>query len=379
MLSFRIAARFLRKSPVQSFLIVAGIAIGIGVQVFLGSLIIGLQENLVDQTVGGRSQVTIEPRIKGGTVIWSKDVRNAIGSEPEITTQVPVRTFSALLTSGVNTMPLQFTGGDIERLDTIYNLTGRTVAGKATLTGRDIIIGKNLAEEYAIRPADDLQIVLPDGTIRNVTISAVVDLGSAAANTTLAFMPRGLSRLILNQPDEAFSEIQTQVKDVFKSADVAASLRKKPALAEYSVTEWQAQNGDLLTALRSQSSSSYTIQFFVLLAVALGIASTLAISAVQKTRQIGILKAMGMRDRQAGRIFFWQAATLGVIGSGLGVAIGVGIIWLFSTYAGTFTFTPKVWFTALSFVIGVLVAVLSSLIPSRRTAKLDPIEVIQGG
>ena len=56
------------------------------------------------------------------------------------------------------------------------------------------------------------------------------------------------------------------------------------------------------------------IQVFVLVAVALGIASTLAISAVQKTRQIGILKAMGMKDRQSGRIFLWQALILGVVG-----------------------------------------------------------------
>ena len=75
------------------------------------------------------------------------------------------------------------------------------------------------------------------------------------------------------------------------------------------------------------------IQFFVLVAVALGIASTLAISAVQKTRQIGILKAMGMRDRQSGRMFLWQALILGVSGAAVGVAAGLGLIALFSFLA----------------------------------------------
>ncbi len=149
------------------------------------------------------------------------------------------------------------------------------------------------------------------------------------------------------------------------------------------MTEWQAQNADLLSALQSQSSSSYMIQFFVLVAVALGIASTLAISAVQKTRQIGILKAMGMRDRQSGRIFLWQALILGVSGAAVGVAAGLGLIALF-TFLGRnseslFPITPQVGFVVISFVVGVLVAVVSSLIPSRRTSKLDPIEVIQGG
>ena len=149
------------------------------------------------------------------------------------------------------------------------------------------------------------------------------------------------------------------------------------------MTEWQAENADLLSALQSQSSSSYMIQFFVLVAVALGIASTLAISAVQKTRQIGILKAMGMKDRQSGRIFLWQALILGVSGAAVGVAAGLGLIALF-TFLGRdseslFPITPQVGFVVISFVVGVLVAVVSSFIPSRRTSKLDPIEVIQGG
>jgi lipoprotein-releasing system permease protein len=104
---------------------------------------------------------------------------------------------------------------------------------------------------------------------------------------------------------------------------------------------------------------------------------------VQKTRQIGILKAMGMKDRQAGRIFLWQALILGVSGAAVGVAAGLALIAAF-TYAGRnstslFPITPQVGFVVLSFVVGVLVAVASSLIPARRTSKLDPIEVIQGG
>jgi lipoprotein-releasing system permease protein len=211
----------------------------------------------------------------------------------------------------------------------------------------------------------------------------VFDFGSAAANSATAFVSGDQAATVLGYSSDQYSAIDAQVQDVFSSKQVADALKSDSALNGLKVTEWQSQNADLLSALKSQSSSSYMIQFFVLVAVALGIASTLAISAVQKTRQIGILKAMGMKDRQSGRIFLWQALILGVSGAGVGVLAGLALIALF-TYLGRnstslFPITPQVGFVVLSFVVGVLVAVLSSLIPSRRTSKLDPIEVIQGG
>jgi len=121
------------------------------------------------------------------------------------------------------------------------------------------------------------------------------------------------------------------------------------------------------------------IQIFVLVAVALGIASTLAISAVQKTRQIGILKAIGMGDSAAGRIFLWQAALLGAGGTLGGIGLGYGLIWGFSLAPVPFSIRPEPTFIAISAAIGVSVALASSVIPARSTSRLDPIEVIQSG
>src|SRR5690606_23202967 len=145
------------------------------------------------------------------------------------------------------------------------------------------------------------------------------------------------------------------------------------------VVDWQAENQELLSGLAAQSGSSLMIQAFVLVAVALGIASTLAISAVQKTRQIGILKAMGMTDAAAGRIFLLQALILGVIGVATWILLGYFLIWGFSFAPVDFSVRPSFTAIRVSAAIGVAVALASSVIPSRSTSKLDPIEVIQGG
>jgi lipoprotein-releasing system permease protein len=121
------------------------------------------------------------------------------------------------------------------------------------------------------------------------------------------------------------------------------------------------------------------IQVFVLVAVALGIASTLAISAVQKTRQIGILKAMGLTDRRSGFVFLWAAALLGGTGTLLGVLLGLGLLAGFAASPILFPIIVQPGFVIGSSLVGIVVSLASAIIPSRRTSKLDPIEVIQGG
>jgi lipoprotein-releasing system permease protein len=382
-LSFRIATRFLRKSPVQSVLIAAGIAVGIGVQVFLGSLITSLQTSLVDQTIGNSPQVVVTSGQDGEAVAYTAELKQTMEAQSDITTVVPTRTYSAIFRQGAESAPLQFTGGALDQLDTIYDLSGRLVAGEASLGAGQVMVGKDFADAYGLEPGGTASFVLPSGKPAELTVSGVFDFGSAAANSATAFVSGEEAAAVLGLAADEYSAIDAQVADVFSSEQVANDLSAQPALDGLSVTEWQAENADLLSALQSQSSSSYMIQFFVLVAVALGIASTLAISAVQKTRQIGILKAMGMRDRQSGRIFLWQALILGVSGAAAGVAAGLGLIAVF-TFLGRnseslFPITPEVGFVVISFVVGVLVAVVSSFIPSRRTSKLDPIEVIQGG
>ncbi len=379
MLSLRIATRFLRTSPVQSGLIAAGIAFGIAVQVFLGSLIISLQESLVDETIGSSPQVTVTSGTEGEPVVYTEELRTALEQRPEVTTVVPTRAYSAISTRGEESAPLQVTGGELEALDTIYDLSGRTVEGEPSLGAGEIIVGREFAAGFGLGPGDEVSLVRPDGQADTATLSAVVDFGAAAANRSLAFVDAATAAEVLGQAADEYTAVQLQVDDVFASVRVAEELAAAPAFAGLSVTEWQADNEDLLSALQAQSSSSYTIQFFVLVAVALGIASTLAISAVQKTRQIGILKAMGMKDRGTGRIFFWQAVVLGAAGAAAGVVLGVILILVFAEVSTTVDLSPQWGFTAVSFVVGVAVAMLSSVIPARRTARLDPIEVIQGG
>jgi lipoprotein-releasing system permease protein len=371
-LALSVAARFLRSSLGQTTLIVAGIAVGIAVQIFVGSLITSLQADLIDSTVGSSPHITLLPE-DGQTL--SADRAQAAGAEPEVTAAIPVRRMSVIYASGDDSSALSVTAGTADELDAVYDLSGAIVAGDYSLAPGEILVGTGFQDSAGIVVGQPLALTLPDGRTADYTVAGVFDLGAAAANERLAFLDPGSAADALGLGPDDYSAIEIQVDDVFASTAVAERLATDGVI----VVDWQAENEELLSGLAAQSGSSLMIQTFVLVAVALGIASTLAISAVQKTRQIGILKAMGMTDGAAGRIFLAQAAILGAAGVAAGIALGYLLIWGFSFAPVEFSVQPSPTLILVSAMIGVVVALLSSIIPSRSTSRVDPIEVIQGG
>ncbi|HLU31259.1 MAG TPA: FtsX-like permease family protein [Acidimicrobiia bacterium] len=372
MLALSIAARFLRSSLGQTTLIVAGIAVGIAVQIFVGSLITSLQDDLVDSTVGSSAHVTLLP--EEGNAVPGSLADDAAG-EPEVTAAIPVRRMSAIHIDGGESTALSVTAGTASDLDSVYGLEDRIVEGSFSLEEGEILVGTGFVDGAGLGVGEALPLTLPDGSTAEYTVAGVFDLGAAAANDRLAFLDPDSAATALGLGDDEYSAIEIQVGDVFASTEVAGRL----AAEGVTVVDWQDENEELLSGLAAQSGSSLMIQAFVLVAVALGIASTLAISAVQKTSQIGILKAMGMTDPAAGRIFLLQAAILGVAGVTAGIALGYLLIWGFSFAPVDFSVRPSLTLVLVSALIGIAVALLSSIIPSRSTSRLDPIEVIQGG
>jgi lipoprotein-releasing system permease protein len=305
-----------------------------------------------------RKLVTSDPRIKPGTV-------------------VPVRAISVLYSNGSDSSSLGIFGANLKELDGIYKLTKNTVAGRASIAPGEIMLGTDFAQKFGISAGDTISLKFSNNQAGAFKVSGIFDLGTAQFNLRNAFVTPDVPQNVMGWGGDEYSSVQMQLKQPSDSARMAQQWSQQ--LPGVSILEWQGQNKNLLAGLVSQSVSSYMIQAFVLVAIALGIASTLAIAAVQKTRQIGILKAMGLADGPAGQVFLWQAAILGAAGSASGVLTSFGLLALFTLSPTPFTISMQPGFVAISALIGIIVALLSSIIPTRRTSRLDPIEVIQNG
>src|SRR5690606_16447397 len=161
MLALTIAFRFLRSQPGQTALIIAGIGVGIAVQIFVGSLITSLQDDLVDSTVGSSAHITLLPEDDGEQI--SGDLAEEALRQPEVTTAIPVRRMSGLYVSGDQSTPLSITGGDPEDIDSVYGLSERIVDGEFALEDGQILVGTTFADGAATGIGDELELVLPNG------------------------------------------------------------------------------------------------------------------------------------------------------------------------------------------------------------------------
>lgn len=381
-LAFNIATRFLKSNKGQTILILIGIVVGVSVQIFIGSLIDGLQNSLIDKTIGSSSHITIIPKGKEKYFEDDELLIKKIEQDDRFSAVSKSLDSSAFLFKDDESYPILLRGIEFNEANNIYKFSDKLINGRIPEGNLEALAGKNLVEEIGIEIGDKINILTPEGKNKDIEIVGIYDLKVASINKSWIITTLNSSRDIFDK-DSKLSSIETQVKDVFSADIIADDLEKVLVKEDLKFLNWKAQNEELLSGLAGQSASSYMIQVFVLLAVLLGISSVLAISVVQKSKQIGILKAMGIKDKTASLIFLFQGLILGIIGSILGTILGISLTYIFSIFVKNPDGTPLVpfyldyKFITISVLIAIISATISALIPARKSSKLNPIEVIK--
>lgn len=378
--AFGMAYRFLRSSLGQTILIVLGISVGVSVQVFIGSLIGGLQNSLVQTTIGNSSQVTVSD---DEYISNYNSLRNDIIEINGVETVSFALDEAGTIIVNESTSPILLRGLDFEFAEDIYELDDKIVDGELPSTNNQIMIGLDLQEELNISVGDFVNISVPLLGEMMVEVSGVYDFNVAQINGLWIITNLETAQNIIASGD-VVSSIEIQLKDVFAAETVAEDINTE-LNSNYLVSNWIESNAELLSGLKAQGSSSLLIQVFVTISVVLGIASVLAITVIQKSRQIGILKAMGVKDRTASLIFLNQGFILGVLGAIGGVGLGLLLTFTFTTFALDPDGNPVIPllietdFILLSGLVAIVSASLASLIPAIKSTKISIIEVIKNG
>ncbi|MGX5672799.1 ABC transporter permease [Thermomonas fusca] len=392
-----IAMRFLRQGRGQSLLILFGIAVGVSVIVFVTALISGLQANIIERTLGTQAHIRVEapdevnriapapagtlqlvledPRaqVLRAIVNWPQ-VRDVLDRMPGITAVSPVVSGPAFGRRGAAVESVALVGVDLPRYLRVIPLDRNMVDGRLDLASGNAVIGRQLAKDLGLRTGGKLRIDAGKGREAIVNVAGIFELGVRELDARYVYLDLKQTQSLLALPG-GVTVIDVTVADLFGADRSAARIR---GLTGLKAESWMETNAQLMNALSSQSMSTRMISVFVAMSVALGIASVLAVSVTQRTREIGILRAMGTRRGQMLRVFLVQGAVLGLVGSLIGALAGLGLVGAFNSFG------PKLFYIPLppalipaAMALATVAGVVAAAVPASRAAKLDPVEAIR--
>jgi lipoprotein-releasing system permease protein len=405
-----VAMRFLREGRLQTVFIVAGVAIGVAVIVFMSALMAGLQSNFIRRVLSAQAHIELLPPrevtrpLRGAatpdgelefaivqpplqrlrSIDQWQSIMLQIRAIPEVLVVAPVAGGSALVVRGSVNRAITIAGIEPALYYRIVALEEKIIRGHARLTGTDIVIGSELARDLGVDVGDKLRVTTggssAGGNAVTLTIIGIFDLGNKGANQRSTFVALHTAQSVLGLAGGVTS-IEVTVGDVYASERVA---RRITATTGVEADSWISTNADFFAAVSAQTTANTAIRFFVGLSVAFGIASVLAVVVVQKSREIGILRAMGISQAQIRRMFLLQGGLLGLGGAVVGSAIGAGalVVWQRTARAADGTALFPLAFDPKLFGIALLLATLTGLVaafaPARRAARLDPVVAIRG-
>jgi lipoprotein-releasing system permease protein len=392
-----IAMRFLRQGLAQTLLILFGIAVGVSVIVFVTALISGLQNNLVQRTLGTQSHVRVEapdeanriaPAPPGTLQLVLEDrraqalrpidnwpeVRDVLDTLPGITAVSPVVSGPAFGRRGEAVQSVALVGVDLPRYLRVIPLDENMVEGRLEVGSGNAVVGRQLAEDLGLRTGGKLRLDAGDGREAIVNVAGIFELGVRELDARYVYLDLKQAQSLLALPG-GVTVIDVTVEDLFAADRSAARIR---GLTGLKAESWQETNAQLVNALTSQSMSTRMISFFVAMSVALGIASVLAVSVAQRTREIGILRAMGTRRRQMLRVFLIQGAVLGLAGSLIGALAGLALVGAFNRFGpGLFYIPLPPTLVPAAMALATIAGVIAAAVPASRASRLDPVEAIR--
>lgn len=388
----------------QTIFIVMAVSIGVSVIVFMSAMLSSMQANFIKRVLTSQPHIQLIPpdeiarpqRINApGLVVaaavqrpaqrirsidqWQK-IRVLLKDWPNITNVSPTMATSALAARGDASRSITLTGIDPDVYFRIVRIPDYIVAGRVRVLTDDILIGVELARDLGVALGDKIIISSATGASRVLTITAIFDLGSKGANQRSTFVAlrtaQALSGLV-----GGVTTIDLTVTDVYAAETIAQSVQ---AATGVEADSWIKTNAQFFTAVNAQQTSNTLIRMFVGLSVAFGIASVLVVSVIQRSKDIGILRAMGTSQGQILRVFLLQGGLLGFVGSIIGAAMGGSAVVFWHTYlrqADGSELFPLVLEPSL-FVQAVLLAALTGVaaaaVPAIRAARLDPVVAIRG-
>ncbi len=396
------AYRDLVRNKRRTMITFIAIALGLTLVIFMNGLITGMLDGMLKDTIrleSGHIQLRSDSyEVVKTSLLWQDLVENpdelAARAEalPEVQAVSPILWAGGILGTASESTSVRVSG--IDPASTLFDPIREGLQSGQFLSenGRgEILIGQKLADELGVGVGDRINLAVgnPDGLPEEgqFTVVGLINTGFPGIDNANVFLSLAQAQAITGSGNRA-STVRILLNDVDDTDTVIAALQTPGVTA----LSWQELNEFIMTTMEAGTAFYALLYAIIFLVVAVIIANTLLMSVFERTREIGILAALGMKGRQIMTMFLFEATILGLIGSVFGIILGAILVYYFSINgiffgelgdaAGSMAFGDSLY-TALVpanlFVMAfwmLVVIVLVSLYPAWYAARLQPVEAL---
>jgi len=398
-----VARRYLTARRKQAFISVitlisvAGIAIGVAALVIAIALITGFQGDVQEKILGATSHVMVSD-LGGRGLEGYEEMAGKIRAIPGVESVSAVVYNTVLITGIGETSGALVKGIDFERERPGSPWLQRLEAGEIPKAGggRDgLLLGRDLALRIGAQVGDVVRIITASSTLgptgllpkrKTFEVAGIFSTGLYEFDSTTALVAISVAQKLFGLEGRA-SYIQVKLDDIFAAPAIGEKIKAALPPVVY-ITTWMELNKSLFSALKLEKNIMFLTITLIVIVAALNIIATLILMVMEKTRDIGILMAIGATPQMINRIFFFQGALIGVLGTALGVILGLG--WCALANAFELIKIPVDIYQIshvpfrmrpldLAVIVGVtlLISFVSTLFPARRAAKVDPVVALK--
>jgi len=406
-----IGGRYLRARQKQAFinlitiLSIAGVTVGVMALIVVIAVMTGFEADLKSRILGGQSHVVVM-RYSGPFTKYHRvmqDVEQIDGVEaatPFIYTQGMLRSKSGLSGAVIRGIDPESAGRVMTTLKDVslpsFSGLGGQQANQAVIPG--IVLGKELARNLGVIKGKIIYLISPRGMLSPVghvpamkqfKVTGFFESGMYDFDSSFAYIHLNDAQKLLRMGD-AVSGVEVRVSDIYKARDIAGAIIDQIRYPYYA-RDWIQMNKNLFRALKMERFVMFIILTLIILVAAFNIASTLIMMVMGKTRDIAILKAMGATEKSIRKIFVFNGMVIGLIGTGLGVILGLLLCTGLKHY-DIYELTGDIYYFTSTLpvkleIVNVLAIIsaalficfLATLYPARQAAKLNPVDAIRYG
>ena len=385
-----VALRYLTSKHKEKFISIIslisilGVAVGVAALIVVIAVMSGFDNDLKEKMIGTNAHVVVEADYG---VKPSSEMLARITQTPHVLAASFYLHGQALIRSNENVTGVIVKGIDPVREENVSKIKTYIVKGAIDFGEDGIIIGSELASRLKLKLGKTVSLVSQSDTKgEKFRVIAIFTSGMYEYDMNLVYLDIKKAQELFAAPDMA-SGISIKADDALNVLKIKSELKNRLG-SEFTVRTWMDMNKNLIVALKLEKTVMFLILTLIVIVACLNIASALIMTVLEKTKDIGILKAIGASNDNIMAIFAIEGALIGSLGTTLGTLLGTIMCWCLKTYR-FINLPQEIYYidklpvklelqdVSLIVISSLLISLIATIYPAHKASKMDPTEALR--